>query len=156
MKITSVKAIQPRAAQAPADWRGWLGQIVVAVDTEDGLTGYGMGGGGAAGIHVVETALRHLLIGADASDVEGLWQQMYRATLAYGRKGLALMAISGVDLALWDLRGKREGKAVVEVLGGTAKQVPAYRTTAANGIGTALGRRLRSGKAKRRRNEIAR
>ncbi len=95
-----------------------MGQIAVSVETEDGLTGYGVGGGGAAGIHVIETELRRLLIGSDATPVEDLWVEMYRATLPYGRKGIAVMAISGVDLALWDLRGKREGKPIAVVLAG--------------------------------------
>ena len=50
------------------------------------------------------------------------------AIAAYGRKGIAMMAISGVDLALWDLRGKRANKPLVEVLGGTRMAVPSYRT----------------------------
>jgi L-rhamnonate dehydratase len=69
------------------------------------------------------------LIGQDPSLVEQLWQRLYRATLPYGQKGLALMAISGVDLALWDLRGKRAGKPLVEILGGQAGQpIPCYKT----------------------------
>jgi L-rhamnonate dehydratase len=77
----------------------------------------------------VQTALKALLLGADASAVEELWQQMYRATLPYGQKGLALMAMSGVDLALWDLRGKRAGRPLAEVLGGQVGQpMPCYKT----------------------------
>ena len=106
MIITHVRAVQPDADRAPAGWRGDIGQILVRIDTDDGLSGYGVGGGGAAGIHVVQTVLREVLIGANAEDVEGLWDAMYRHTAAYGRKGIAMMAISGVDLALWDLRGK--------------------------------------------------
>ncbi|ETX00540.1 MAG: hypothetical protein ETSY1_10855 [Candidatus Entotheonella factor] len=129
MKITHIRAVQPDAPGSPPDWRTWLGQILVRVDTDDGLTGYGVGGGGLAGIHVVETALRHLMVGQDAADVEGLWQQMYHDTLPYGQKGLALMAMSGVDLALWDLRGKRAGKPLAEVLGGqVGTRMPCYKT----------------------------
>lgn len=129
MKIVDVRAVQPEAPGSPPDWRTWLGQILVRVDTDDGLTGYGVGGGGLAGIHVVQTALKALLLGADASAVEDLWQRMYQATLPYGQKGLALMALSGVDLALWDLRGKRAGKPLAEVLGGQVGQaIPCYKT----------------------------
>ena len=133
MKITDVRAAQPEAASAPPDWRGFLGQLSVAVEA-GGLVGYGMGAGGAAGIHVIERELRPLLTGADASDVEGLWEAMYRATLAYGRKGLALMAVSGVDLALWDLRAKAAGKPVAGLLAESpAAEVPAYSTTGLDG-----------------------
>lgn len=99
------------------------------VDTADGLTGDSVGGGGAAGIHVIHTALRALLLGLGATDVEALWQRMYRATLPYGQKGLALMAMSGVDLALWDLRAKRAGQPLVTLLGGQNGQpMPCYKT----------------------------
>ena len=139
MKITDVRATQPNAPGTPADWRGWMGQIAVAIDTDDGLTGYGIGGGGKAGIHVIEAALRPLLLGSDATDVEGLWEAMYRATLPYGGKGLAIMAISGVDLALWDLRGKAADKPVAALLADSPHaEVPAYRTGDANGVDEAV------------------
>ena len=135
MKITDIRAIVPIEAKVPQDWRGWFAQILVMVESEDGLRGYGMGGGGEAGTHVVNTALRHELIGADVAQVEKLWERMYDSTLAYGRKGLALMAISGVDLALWDLRGRREGKSIVDLLGGASgSPLPAYKTTGLDGI----------------------
>lgn len=129
MKITSIRVIQPQPPGMPKGWRGTMGQIVVAVDTDTGLTGYGIGGGGAAAIHVVEQELSPMLVGADAAPVEELWERMYRTTLAYGRKGLAIMAISGVDLALWDLRGKAAGLSVAEVLSPTpAAEVAGYFT----------------------------
>ena len=136
MKITDIRATVPIEAKVPQDWRGWFAQILVMVESEDGQRGYGMGGGGEAGTHVVNTALRHELVGADATAVEELWDHMYRSTLAYGRKGLALMAISGVDLALWDLRGRREGKPIVELLGGStsASPLPVYKTTGLDDI----------------------
>lgn len=129
MRITNVRAVQPATPGAPPDWRTWLGQILVRIDTDEGLTGYGVGGGGPAGIHVIHTALHNLLLGEDPTDVESLWQRMYRATLPYGQKGLALMAISGVDLALWDLRGKRAGHPLAVLLGGQAGHpIPCYKT----------------------------
>jgi len=135
MKITDMRATQPAAPGTPADWRGWMGQIAVAVATDDGFTGYGIGGGGPAAIHVIDTALRPLLLGADAADVEGLWNAMYRATLPYGRKGLAVMAISGVDLALWDLRGKAAGRPVAALLADAPQTaVPAYFTGSADAV----------------------
>ena len=68
-------------------------------------------------------------MGADATQVEDLWEHQYRATLAYGRKGLAIMAISGIDLALWDLRGKAASLPVAQLLSSTpAVDAPAYFT----------------------------
>jgi L-rhamnonate dehydratase len=129
MKITNVRAIQPITPESPPDWRTSLGQILIAVDTDTELTGYGVGGGGLAGIHVVRTVLRDLLLGRNPDDIGKLWDEMYAATLPFGRKGLAIMAQSGVDLALWDLRGKVAEQPVAALLGGSVGEaIPAYIT----------------------------
>lgn len=129
MKITDVRAVQPLSPGSPADWRTSLGQILVAIDTDCGLTGYGVGGGGLASVHVVRRVLRELLLGRDSEPVESLWKEMYRATLPFGRKGLVIMALSGVDLALWDLRGQAAGQPVAGLLGGgTGRRISTYIT----------------------------
>ncbi len=129
MRITNVRAVQPVAANSPPDWRTSLGQILVAVDTDSGLTGYGVGGGGFAGIHVVRTVLRDVLLNQDPDQIDDLWQTMYQSTLAFGRKGLAIMAISGVDLALWDLRGRASSQSVAALLGSpNPGPIPTYCT----------------------------
>src|SRR5205823_8359562 len=113
----------------PPDWRTSFGQILVAVDTDAGLTGHGVGGGGPAGVYVVRTVLRDALLGRDPERIDELWRLMYQATLPFGRKGLAIMALSGVDLALWDLRGKRAQRPIAELLGRCARQpIPVYAT----------------------------
>ena len=124
-----------------------MGQILVTVETDAGLAGYGVGGGGAAGIHVVRTVLRDLLMGRSPENVEALWREMYRATLPFGRKGLAVMAFSGVDLALWDLRGKAQSKPVAELLGGrVGEPIPTYITLHA-GLEKCLEKGFRAFKA---------
>lgn len=129
MKITDVRACQPITPNSPDDWRTSIGQILVVVDTDAGVTGYGVGGGGFAGIHVVRTVLRDLLIGKDPSQIETLWQEMFDSTLAYGQKGLVVMAISGVDLALWDLRGRANNTSICDLLGGAKQErLPTYIT----------------------------
>ncbi len=129
MRITDLRAVQPVSSNSPPDWRTSIGQILIAVDTDAGLTGYGVGGGGLAGIHVVRTVLRDLLLGRDPQPIAELWQAMYDATLPFGRKGIAIMAQSGVDLALWDLRGKAEGEPIARLLGGeVGKPIPTYVT----------------------------
>jgi len=105
------------------------GAILVEIKTEQGITGYGMGGGGAAAATIIEQHLGPLISGANALGVELLWEQMYNSTLFYGRKGVTIMAISGVDLALWDIRGKHAGQPVYKLLGGPNRdKVPAYYT----------------------------
>ena len=75
---------------------------------------------------IVRDQLDPLLRGEDPSDVEGLWEKMYLLTRWYGRKGAAVSAIGGVDTALWDLRGRTQGKPVWAVLGGDHSTCPAY------------------------------
>ncbi|MFG0297055.1 MAG: mandelate racemase/muconate lactonizing enzyme family protein [Maioricimonas sp. JB045] len=129
MTITRIHAFQPVADSSPRDWRTSIGQIAVAIETSDGLTGYGVGGGGAAGMHIIREVLAPLLQGRPIEPVEEHWQAMYDATLPFGRKGVAIMALSGVDLALWDLRAKAANQAVVELLGGrTGQAIGTYST----------------------------
>ncbi|MBI3281727.1 MAG: L-rhamnonate dehydratase [Acidobacteria bacterium] len=106
------------------------GSIVVEIRTDSGITGYGLGGGGGAAAYIVDHHLRDLLVGADPLNIELLWDQMYASTSLYGRKGLAVMAISGIDLALWDIAGKAAGLPVYRLLGGATKErVPVYFTS---------------------------
>src|SRR4051794_18046269 len=131
MKITGIKAWQPPTPGSPPDWRTQLGQIIVEVQTEAGITGVGVGGGGAASIHVINTVLRDLLLGKDASQVEDLHRAMHQHTLFYGRKGLVVMATSGIDLALWDIRGKAANLPVAKLLNpnvNLAADIPTYGT----------------------------
>src|SRR5882672_2796329 len=105
------------------------GAILVEIKTEQGLTGYGMGGGGGASAYIIDHHLGPLITGANALNVEAIWEQMYNSTLFYGRKGVTIMAISGVDNALWDIRGKHAGQPVYKLLGGPNREkVPAYYT----------------------------
>ena len=128
MKITEVRACQP-PCDSPADWRTSLGQMLVAIDTDAGITGYGVGGGGASAIHIIRTVLRDYLLSKDTEPVESHWNAMYQATLPFGRKGVAIMALSGVDLALWDLRGKAAKQSVAQLLGGPSHAaMPTYTT----------------------------
>jgi L-alanine-DL-glutamate epimerase-like enolase superfamily enzyme len=129
MKITNVRACQPLTPDSPNDWRTSVGQILVAVDTDLGLTGYGVGGGGFAGIHVIRTVLRDALLGKKPADIAALWRDMFDATMAFGQKGLVIMALSGVDLALWDLKGRAEEVPIAELLGGAkTNRLPTYIT----------------------------
>jgi L-rhamnonate dehydratase len=131
MIITGIRAAQPPTPGSPSDWRTQLGQIVVEVQTDTGLCGYGVGGGGASAVHVIETVFRDLLMGRDAENVEALHQEVCRHTAFYGRKGLVVMAISGLDLALWDLRGKSRDQSIAELLADEfdiRRPLPTYMT----------------------------
>ncbi len=125
-------------------WRGpfsqLTGSIFVEIGTKQGITGFGMGGGGEAARVIIDQHLSGLLLDADALRVEMLWDQMYSSSLFYGRRGVAIMAISGIDLALWDILGKFNNKPVYQLLGGPIKtRVPAYFTGTDIDLAMSLG-----------------
>ncbi|MBD0299589.1 MAG: hypothetical protein ICV82_04855, partial [Nitrososphaera sp.] len=83
------------------------GQQSVEIETDDGTIGIGEAGlGGGATAPLIEKTLKPLLIGEDPLLIEGLWQKMFARTRQYGRRGIAMQAISGIDIALWDIKGK--------------------------------------------------
>jgi L-alanine-DL-glutamate epimerase-like enolase superfamily enzyme len=97
----------------------------VRVGTDDGLTGWGecfAYGATLAVCRVVDDALAPLLAGQDPARIEALVDAMHRALMIWGRRGLAMMAVSGVELALWDLAGKARGVPVYALLGGRCAQ----------------------------------
>ena len=130
MKITDIHAIYPDYRQPLGGWRPYLWQIVVRVETDAGISGYGYGGGGVAGAAVVNRHLRELLLDErcdSVADIERLWDKLYTASIPYGQGGIAIMALSGIDLALWDLLGRAERQPVYALLGGTpAPPIRAY------------------------------
>ena len=92
------------------------------------------------GCYIVEKHLSRFVEGQDPRDIELMWDQMFRATINYGRKGLTLQAISAVDLALWDLLGKLRNEPVYALLGGKTKdRLPVYCTTGRPDIAKQLG-----------------
>jgi L-alanine-DL-glutamate epimerase-like enolase superfamily enzyme len=110
-----------------------------AIDSEElittrvragGLVGHGyaytIGRGGRAVQALIQHDLAPLLVGQDASDVEALWELMWRRLLYVGRGGLVSFAVAALDVALWDLRGLREEKPLYALLGGRARPIPAY------------------------------
>jgi L-alanine-DL-glutamate epimerase-like enolase superfamily enzyme len=104
--------------------------VLVWLGTSEGITGFGYTYAGTAGGRVVQTAvdtvLAPLLLGADARYSELLWERMFQESLLLGRRGAVLRAISAVDLALWDARGKLYGEPLYRLLGARTDEVPAY------------------------------
>ncbi|MEP7206051.1 MAG: mandelate racemase/muconate lactonizing enzyme family protein [Casimicrobiaceae bacterium] len=127
MKITEIEAIilrQPVVDGAIAD--GSQDDLIVRVHTDEGIVGIGEVDSApevvkavidAPNSHYIATGLRHVLLGQDPLDIEALWRRMYMGSVYYGRRGVAMHAISGIDIALWDIKGKKLGKPVCELLG---------------------------------------
>jgi len=99
-----------------------LGTLVVEAEASDGSVGFALTTGGEIGAYIVEKHFARFVEGRGISELELIWEQMYRSSLFYGRKGVVVNAISGVDLALWDLLGKCRGEPVYQLLGGPVRQ----------------------------------
>ena len=132
MKITGVEPIHLRVPAVEDIPDGTLDVLVVRIHTDAGLTGIGEVTSQSyvckACFEAPRSAARRhgltsILLGEDPLDPERLWEKMYYETNRYGRRGAAIHAISGADIALWDIKGQAENKPVYELLGG------AHRTT---------------------------
>jgi L-alanine-DL-glutamate epimerase-like enolase superfamily enzyme len=103
------------------------GALLVEVETDDGTIGIGEAGvGGGVTATCIEKDLKPLLIGEDPLMIEGLWQKMFVRTRQYGRRGIVMNAISGIDIALWDIAGKVAKLPVYKLLGACRDRVEAY------------------------------
>ena len=113
------------ASMGTFTFHGWL---VFEIFTDDGLVGIGNAAlAPQLTKQTIDVYLKPLLIHQNPWDIEFLWQHMYRKTMAFGRKGIAMAAISAVDIALWDILGKSAKQPVYRLLGGRTKpRIPVY------------------------------
>ncbi|MGE5510653.1 MAG: mandelate racemase/muconate lactonizing enzyme family protein [Bacteroidota bacterium] len=137
MKIAEIKAY-PTSYALPQDLDVRLGigrmvkrdTIIVKVVTQGGLVGWGESHHGRAPgtvAHLVGTTLKQLIVGMDATDVVGIWSRIYKMQLgSHGMGAATSLAMSGIDMALWDIRAKAVGWPLYKLLGGSAKPIPAY------------------------------
>jgi L-alanine-DL-glutamate epimerase-like enolase superfamily enzyme len=100
--------------------------VIVRVTTESGATGVGYTYGGRLIAAAVDLELAPHIIGRDPGAIEEIWGDLYRESLLLGRRGAVIRAMSAIDIALWDLLGKRLGASLAQLLGATRSSVPAY------------------------------
>lgn len=137
MRIIRVQAI-PVSYRVPEDRQVTLGigrtikrdAVVVKVETDDGIIGWGEAHHGrcpGAVAKIIDTTISELITGMDPLDVVAVWDRVYRMQLAsHGMGAAAAMALSGIDIALWDIRGKACGWPIYQLLGGGQHYMPAY------------------------------
>ena len=127
MKITDVQGLYLRLPEIQARTDSSQDALIVRVATDAGITGWGEVDAcphvaraiiDAPVSHSLVSGLRHLLVGEDPLETDRLWERMYEGTLYYGREGAVIQAMAGVDLALWDIKGKALGEPVYRLLGG--------------------------------------
>jgi L-rhamnonate dehydratase len=125
--ITGVEAIYLRLPQVKEQCDSGQDALIVRVTTDAGIVGYGEVDSnpmGAKGViegpfsHTTATGLAQVVVGEDPFRTEYLWQKMYRANIYGGRRGVGVHAMSGIDMALWDIKGKALGMPVWRLLGG--------------------------------------
>ena len=137
MKINAIKAV-PISYRVPQGQNVRLGigravkrdAVLVKVTTDEGLIGWGEAHHGrcpGAIAKLIDTTIAELVIGMDAMNVVGVWDRVYRMQLSsHGMGYAAAMALSGLDLALWDIRAKAAGWPLYKLLGGSSKPIKAY------------------------------
>jgi L-alanine-DL-glutamate epimerase-like enolase superfamily enzyme len=130
MRISDVQAIvlsEPTADLARMSWDGTQDDVVIRVTTDTGLVGIGevdsapevvKAAVDTVGSHNAAWGLRELLLGEDPLHLGPLWERMYRGSMYYGRSGAGMNAMSGVEIALWDILGQATGVPVHVLLGG--------------------------------------
>jgi L-alanine-DL-glutamate epimerase-like enolase superfamily enzyme len=123
--MDAVSPMLTKATMGTFTFHSWL---IVEIVTDNGLVGIGNAAlSPSVTKQVIDLYLKPLLLGADPWDIEFLWQHMYRKTMAFGRKGIGMVAISAVDIALWDILGKSAKQPVYRLLGGRTKpKIPVY------------------------------
>jgi L-alanine-DL-glutamate epimerase-like enolase superfamily enzyme len=129
-KIKSVEVFQPifRQTNPPYDSSFVLklgGQTVVRVVTESGIAGYGMTFSDPVAEYI-QKILREEVVGKDALAYEDIWNAMFTQIRSSGRKGAAMLGISAIDIAVWDIRGKILSQPIYRLLGGANRKIPAY------------------------------
>lgn len=161
MKITSITAI-PLSFRLPEGKTVTMGvgsttkrdTIIVRVQTDEGITGYGEAHPGrspGAVTSLIHSTIAPMLVGMQATDVVGAWQRVHRMQLSsHGLGAGAALALSGIDMALWDIRGKAANMPLYQLLGGTRRRLPAY----AGGI--ALGYQPKESLAEEAQEYVAR
>ncbi len=136
MKITDVQAIIVKQPEISIIGDGSQDTVVIKVMTDEGITGIGEVDSSpyvvkaiveAKTSHMVCMGLRDVVIGEDPFDVEKIWYKMYELCYYYGRRSVAIHAMSGIDMAIWDILGKKMGVPVHKLLGGAFRdKIPAY------------------------------
>ncbi len=127
MKIIDVEAIYLRQPQVKRQCDSGQDVLIVRVSTDAGVTGIGEVDSSPMAVkgaiegpfsHSITSGLRELVLGEDPLRTEYLWDKMYRQNIYSGRRGIAIHAMSGIDMALWDIKGKALGIPVWKLLGG--------------------------------------
>src|SRR5215212_6643670 len=119
-QIIRIKAVQAKTASSQDS-------VIVRIRTDDGLEGVGEADSSPEVVkaiidapfsHNVACGLRKIVIGENPLETDRVWQKMYRRTMYFGRTSVGIAAMSAIDMALWDIKGKHFGEPIHRLLGG--------------------------------------
>jgi L-alanine-DL-glutamate epimerase-like enolase superfamily enzyme len=129
--VANPMSIYPEYWERRSTWFGMMSAGVIELVLENGVSGFGVMGGGkaSAAVAVIDEQMRGLIVGKSVFETELIQEQLYRASIFYGRGGFTQSIISAIDIALWDAQGKISGQPACNLLGGrTQPQLPVYYT----------------------------
>ena len=152
MKVTSVKALAldvgfqnaplatervaapmsrwPQYAESRSSWMWPTKKVFVRLESDEGIVGWSVTNGGEVVALIINSLFARLVTNSPIDSISEFWDQMTNALLPVDRSGFAMMAVSGVDIALWDLKAKSKGVSLVNLLGGAKEEsVKTYATT---------------------------
>jgi len=130
MKITDIETFYLRLPNVEARTDSSQDTLLIKVSTDAGIVGWGEVDSSPSVVqaiidapysHTMVSGLKRLLIGENPIETGRLWDKMYDATIFYGRTGAVLQAMAGIDIALWDIKGKAFGQPIVTLLGGALR-----------------------------------
>ncbi len=129
-RMSTPMSIYPEYKETRTSWGiNALKSLVVELEAEDGTVGFGISTGGYPAAWIIKNHLQRFIIGQNVENLEIMWDQMFRASIYYGRKGIVMNAISAVDLAAWDLLGKIRQEPVFAMLGGKVRDELTFYAT---------------------------
>jgi L-alanine-DL-glutamate epimerase-like enolase superfamily enzyme len=135
MKITDIRTIPlsfraGNPSMSAASFNATRNALIVEIETDSGLVGIAEAGAAGGPLSstatVIEQELKPLLIGQDPLMIEWLWQLMFSRSRQHGRRGIVMHAISGIDIALWDIAGKAAGLPLYKLFGAYSDRVEVY------------------------------
>ncbi|MCR8723523.1 enolase C-terminal domain-like protein [Frigidibacter sp. ROC022] len=128
-RVASPMSRWPQFGENRSSWMWPTKKVFVRIESDDGVVGWSCTNGGEIVALIIDKHLSRLIEGTMVRDIADVWDQMFNSLLPCDRSGFSMMAVAGVDIALWDLHAKTLGVSLATALGGGADELPVYCTT---------------------------
>lgn len=128
-RVASPMSRWPKFGENRSSWMWPSKKVFVRIESDDGVVGWSCTNGGEIVAMIIDKHLSRLIEGTTVNDIADVWDQMFNSLLPCDRSGFSMMAVAGVDIALWDLQTKTRGVSLVAALGGGGDDLQVYCTT---------------------------